>query len=205
VDTITDKHIEALVRQRTIQIRNDPYGKPMLDKWNSEVEYFITHHVRPSLSQRSAAANRQGTGSYIATDFAAGRRCCQKEASSHGTASKHNSCGIRGVLWRDSLVRLFGEQRSALTGLQEEELIEKLAGRVAAQLGTSLKPQPQAQKRYIREKEAAAFLGVSVKTLRSWRNKGSPTGPPVTRIDRMVLYSMEGLEQFMEQRTVGRR
>jgi hypothetical protein len=38
----------------------------------------------------------------------------------------------------DSLVRFFGEQRPAFTGLQEEELIEKLAGRVAARLGTLL-------------------------------------------------------------------
>jgi hypothetical protein len=26
--------------------------------------------------------------------------------------------------------------------------------------------------------------------------------PPVTRMGKMVLYSMKGLEQFMEQRTV---
>jgi restriction system protein len=53
-DTITDEHINALVRQRTIQVHNDSYGKPMLDKWHSEVSYFITHHVRPALrpSQR---------------------------------------------------------------------------------------------------------------------------------------------------------
>jgi hypothetical protein len=31
---------------------------------------------------------------------------------------------------------------------------------------------------------------VSAKTLRSWRSKRPHTGPPVTRIDRMVLYSV---------------
>lgn len=50
VDAITNQHIDALVRQRAILIRNDPYGKPILDKWHSEVDRFIAHHVRPTLS-----------------------------------------------------------------------------------------------------------------------------------------------------------
>ena len=49
VDAITDGHIDALIRQRAILIRNDPYGKPILDKWHSDVNYFITHHIRPAL------------------------------------------------------------------------------------------------------------------------------------------------------------
>jgi HJR/Mrr/RecB family endonuclease len=49
VDTITDMHMDALVRQRAMQVRSDPYGKPILDKWHSEVSYFIAHHVRPNL------------------------------------------------------------------------------------------------------------------------------------------------------------
>jgi restriction system protein len=51
VDTITNQHIDALIRQHTILIRSDPYGKPILDKWHSEVSYFINHHIRPSLRQ----------------------------------------------------------------------------------------------------------------------------------------------------------
>ncbi len=50
VDAITDEHMNALVRQRTMQIRSDPYGKPILDRWHSEVSYFITHHVRPAMT-----------------------------------------------------------------------------------------------------------------------------------------------------------
>jgi predicted HD phosphohydrolase len=56
--------------------------------------------------------------------------------------------------------------------LQEEELIERIAGMVADRLGSSPNPQAHGEKRYIREKEAAAFLGVSVATLRSWRSRG---------------------------------
>ena len=33
----------------------------------------------------------------------------------------------------------------------------------------------------------------------------SPSGPPVTRMGKMVMYSVKGLEQYMEERTVERR
>lgn len=51
VDAITNRHIAELVRQRTILIRNDPYGRPILDKWYSHVDEFITHHVRSAVSR----------------------------------------------------------------------------------------------------------------------------------------------------------
>jgi hypothetical protein len=70
----------------------------------------------------------------------------------------------------DSLVRFFGEQRPAFTGLKEEELIEGIAGSVVTRLGTTPKPTVKGKQRYVREKEAAAFLGVSVFTLQSWRS-----------------------------------
>jgi hypothetical protein len=46
-------------------------------------------------------------------------------------------------------------------------------------------------KRYVREKEAAAFLDVSVYTLQSWRSRGNPAGPPVTKVGGMVMYSVK--------------
>jgi hypothetical protein len=101
----------------------------------------------------------------------------------------------------DSLVRFFGEQCPAHTGLKEEELIDRIAGSVVARLGSVPKSQAKGEQRYVRKKEVAAFLGVSLSALRSWRSKRSSSGPSVTRIDRMVLYLMKGLERFMEQRT----
>jgi hypothetical protein len=74
----------------------------------------------------------------------------------------------------DSLARFFGEQRPAFTGLQEEELIERIAGSVVARLGTAPKPQSLGDKQYIRDVEAAKYLGVSAATLRSWRSKRPP-------------------------------
>jgi hypothetical protein len=49
------------------------------------------------------------------------------------------------------------------------------------------------------------LLAVSVFTLRSWRSREEPCGPLVTRMGKMVMYSMKGLEQFMELRTTGGR
>src|ERR1017187_5236973 len=108
---------------------------------------------------------------------------------------------VRGCV-TDSLTRIFGEERPAIAALAEEELIERIAGRVAARLGALPAAKKQIDNRYVREKEAAAFLGVSVFSLRSWRSRGEPCSPPVTRMGKMVMYSMKGLEQFMEQRTV---
>ena len=106
----------------------------------------------------------------------------------------------------DSLARFFGEQRPAFTGLQEEELIERIAGRVVARIGTSQsKPKTEAEVQYLREHAAAKLLGVSASTLRSWRGKWRKSGPPVTRVGKMFLYSVKELERFMEERTVGRQ
>lgn len=49
VDAKTFQHIDALVRQRVTLIRNDAYGRPILDRWATEVDYFIAHHIRPVL------------------------------------------------------------------------------------------------------------------------------------------------------------
>jgi predicted DNA-binding transcriptional regulator AlpA len=73
---------------------------------------------------------------------------------------------------------------------------------VVARLGTAPKPHAQGEKRYVREKEAAKYLGVSAATLRSWKSKRSPSGPPVTRMGKMVMYSVKELERYMEERTV---
>jgi len=97
----------------------------------------------------------------------------------------------------DSLVRFFGEQRPAFTGLQEEELIERIAGSVVARLGTPPKPQAQGERRYVREKEAAAFLGVSVFTLQSWRSRGETSSPPFTKVGGMVMYSVSAERQTL--------
>jgi hypothetical protein len=101
----------------------------------------------------------------------------------------------------DSLIRLFGEERPAFDGLLEEALIDRIAGSVVARLGNLPKAQARGETRYVRDIEAAAFLGVSAHTLRAWRSGGKTSGPPVTRVSGMVMYSVKELERFMEERT----
>jgi hypothetical protein len=95
----------------------------------------------------------------------------------------------------DSLVHFLGEQRPAFTGLKEEELIERIAGRIVARLGTPPKPQARGETRYVREKEAAAVLGVSIPALRSWRGKRSRSGARLKRafslMDSHAFYARE--------------
>jgi predicted DNA-binding transcriptional regulator AlpA len=107
---------------------------------------------------------------------------------------------VRGCV-SDSLSRIFGDERPAFAALAEEKLIEKLAGRVSACLGAVPAATKGIGNRYIREKEAAAFLGVSVFTLQSWRSKGETSSPPFTKLGGMVMYSMKALEQYMDERT----
>lgn len=49
-----------------------------------------------------------------------------------------------------SLTRIFGEERPAFSALAEEELIEKLAGRVSARLGSLPAAKKPLGNRYIR-------------------------------------------------------
>lgn len=55
VGTITDAHVDALIRQQKILTHTDAYGKPVVDRWLKELEYFVSNHVRPALN-----ASQQG-------------------------------------------------------------------------------------------------------------------------------------------------
>jgi hypothetical protein len=50
------------------------------------------------------------------------------------------------------------------------------------------------------ENQAATFLGVTVRTLQSWRVSG--IGPPYVKVSRTVRYQRRALVAFMEERTV---
>jgi hypothetical protein len=92
-----------------------------------------------------------------------------------------------------------------MAALAEEEFIEKLAGRVASRVGAVPATKKDIGNRYVREKEAATFLGISVFSLRSWRSRGSGGGPSWTRVGGMVMYSVKELEKYMKKRSVVRR
>jgi hypothetical protein len=53
---------------------------------------------------------------------------------------------------------------------------------VALRIGTlPPKPKAEAAPQYLREHAAAKYLGVSVSALRSWRNRGTPSGSSISR------------------------
>jgi hypothetical protein len=64
-------------------------------------------------------------------------------------------------------------------------------------------------KRMLDDEEAAAYLGVTTAALRDWRQHdkkckpGEERGPRVTYFGRLVRYSTENLDDYIERHTVG--
>lgn len=58
-NAMVDQNAENLARRRTQLVRQDAYGKPVLDKWAEEIEYFIDRHVKPSLTSSEQSVLRK--------------------------------------------------------------------------------------------------------------------------------------------------
>ena len=65
--------------------------------------------------------------------------------------------------------------------------------------GTSVDTAKSAQG-LLNEREVAAYLKLSVKTLQLWRYQGS--GPPYVKFGRAVRYSKDGLAAFVDAHEV---
>ena len=103
-----------------------------------------------------------------------------------------------------AITELFGTDRQAFPALQEATLAARVAEAVISRLPVSSQVNT-ARKNYVREREAAEYMGVSVAALRSWRLLRSKNGPPFIRVGRMVMYSMTELEEHMRAGLVPRR
>ena len=103
-----------------------------------------------------------------------------------------------------TITELFGSDRPAFPALQDAALAAKIAELVVSRLPTPSQ-SATARKQYVREREAAEYMGVKVSTLRAWRLLRSKNGPPFTRVGRMVMYSMTELEDHMRAGLVPRR
>jgi hypothetical protein len=55
-DAMIEQQLESLLRRRAQLVRRDAYGKPRVDKWSKEVDYFICQHIHPSLRPREQDA-----------------------------------------------------------------------------------------------------------------------------------------------------
>lgn len=49
-DQMIQQHADQLARRRAQLVREDAYGKPILDKWCAEIDRFTDQHIRPSLA-----------------------------------------------------------------------------------------------------------------------------------------------------------
>jgi hypothetical protein len=99
---------------------------------------------------------------------------------------------------------LFESERKSYPAVQEAALAEKVAEAVLSRLPVQ-SHAPTARKQYVREREAAQYMGVTVSALRRWRTLRSKSGPPFTHVGRMVLYPMTDLENHMPAGLVPRR
>jgi len=105
---------------------------------------------------------------------------------------------------RSAITELFGTDHESFPALNEAVVAGRIAELVVSRLPIS-SPAPTARRQYIREREAAEYMGVKVSTLRSWRLLRSKHGPPFTRVGRMVMYPVAGLEEHMRAGMVPRR
>jgi hypothetical protein len=76
-----------------------------------------------------------------------------------------------------------------------ESLAPRIADRVAALLRES-RPKPAQEPRYLGERAVAERLGISVRTLQSWRSVGR--GPEFQKAGRRVLYPVDRLQRFLD-------
>lgn len=59
------------------------------------------------------------------------------------------------------------------------------------------------QGRLLTTQEAAQLLAISPETLKWWRRRGQRTGPDFIRLGKRVRYSLQGLNSYLNRRTVG--
>jgi len=85
---------------------------------------------------------------------------------------------------------------------QEDRLSAKIADEVSSRLAVATNDSTGDRARFVREREAAKYIGVTVSTLRSWRSKRSKNGPPYTRLGRLVMYPIAELDGHMRARMV---
>ena len=57
---------------------------------------------------------------------------------------------------------------------------------------------PPQKRANLREREAALHIGVAPKTLANWRSAGR--GPRFSRLGRAIVYRVEDLDRFVEER-----
>ena len=115
-----------------------------------------------------------------------------------------NRVGTLRETLQKAVNELFVTDRQVFPALQEAALAARIAEVLLSRLPAP-SPAPNPRKHYVREREAAEYMGVKVSTVRAWRLLRSKNGPPFVHVGRMVLYPVKALEEHMQERIVPRR
>jgi restriction system protein len=62
---LIEQKADLLAKRRAQLVRQDPYGKPLLDKWHAEIDYFIAEHIRPRLSVKQQSILERERGEIV--------------------------------------------------------------------------------------------------------------------------------------------
>jgi len=99
------------------------------------------------------------------------------------------------------ITREQAEQLRSLIIEIRDDLVDELKAQRRGALSTEA-PTSIERKKYLSIEEAAAFLGISDKTLRNWRLQGKVT---VVKFGRAVRISRAEIERIAEEGTIERR
>lgn len=59
VNVAVDRNADRLARRRAQLVRQDAYGKPLVEKWVEEIHYFVKEHVGPLLTTQEQSLLRR--------------------------------------------------------------------------------------------------------------------------------------------------
>ena len=60
VERMIETHLKTLRTRKLQLVTSDAYGKPQFERWDKEVEYFISNHIHPFLSPSEVADLQKG-------------------------------------------------------------------------------------------------------------------------------------------------
>lgn len=112
-----ERQMASLVRRRAQLVRPDPYGKPLTEKWTEEIEYFVTHHIEPTLGAREQgmlAEHRAAIADLVATRVEAeiGARPAFRASDAMSPVEFETFCAeeLRRAGWAAGVTRQSGDQ-----------------------------------------------------------------------------------------------
>lgn len=61
----SEQQLQSLLRRRAQLVTPDHYGKPQMEKWDKEIDYFIREHIQPALTPNERKALDRSHGDVV--------------------------------------------------------------------------------------------------------------------------------------------